>query len=359
MFHMQLPEPRGPLAVGRTSIVLVDSSRADPWIPTERRHVIVGAWYPAERGDAVRRTEYLPHASELPGNFDFGERWVTHRIGTHAFDAPAVSHRQPTYPVLLFSPGNDVAIEYYSALLEELASHGYIVLAIDHAHEGKGQILPDGRRLAMEVDRHRPPDGPATSDFYRDRTEWRAADASFLISRLNTLDALLAGHLDAAHVGAFGHSVGGVAAMTMCRRDARIRACVNLDGLMRAKPIIPENGSYALEQPVLFLGKPLPFPNPAVRDSMHRELDAALASGHGGAWDVTVGETHHDTFTDTPFYTPTLRPTRNRANLEIVRDVVLSFFDKTLRGMPAPLLDESSTMRDGRVRITRLGPLSR
>src|SRR5436190_21121258 len=105
MLHMQLPDPRGPLAVGRTSMVLVDSTRPDPWVPTERRHVIVKIWYPAEPDREAHRAEYLPHASDLPGDFQFGERWVAKRIGAHALAAPPVSHSRATYPVLLFSGG--------------------------------------------------------------------------------------------------------------------------------------------------------------------------------------------------------------------------------------------------------------
>ena len=52
-----------------------------------------------------------------------------------------------------------------------------------------------------------------------------------------------------------------------------------------------------------------------------------MAASTGGAWDVLVGDVAHTTFSDSPFFTPTLRPTRNRANLEIIRDVLLAFFD--------------------------------
>lgn len=362
VLHMQFPPPRGQLGVGRTTFVLTDSMRADPWVPSERRVVSVVAWYPADVPPSAARAAYLPRAGELPGPFNRGERWAASRQSSHSMSDAPVASASARYPTLLFSPGNDMADEYYSALLEELASHGYIVLALDHSHEGKGQILPDGRRLEPEVDKHRPPQNArAIMDFYGQRTQWRADDAKFLVSQLttNSTAGAIVAHVDLTRLGALGHSVGGVAAAEMCRRDARIRACANLDGLANAKPIIADNGSFALAQPFLFLGKPLPFANPAVNDTVRRALDAAIGSGTGGAYDVVIADVHHDTFSDTPFLTPTFHPTRNRANLEIVRDVLLAFFDKTLRGRPAPILDDSTTLAGGRVTVRRLGAAAR
>lgn len=358
VLHMQVPSPRGALGVGRSTIILVDSTRADPWIPTERRVVVVQTWYPAEAESSGPRAPYLANAGELPGNFDRGERWAVSRLSSHARVQPPVANASPKYPVIVFSPGNDMATEYYSALLEELASRGYVVLALDHAHEGKGQILPDGRRLTMEVDKQRPPENVrAILDFYRKRVEQRTADAVFVLARLPSLadSRPLVARIDFTRVGALGHSIGGVTAAEMCRRDQRILACENLDGLVNAKPILSENASYALAQPFLYLGKPLPFKNPAVNDSARRELRAAIGSGAAGAYDVTIDETHHDTFSDSPFMMPTFHPTRNRANLEVIRDVTIAFFDKTLRGRPAPILDQATSMYNGRVTIWRSG----
>jgi hypothetical protein len=124
---------------------------------------------------------------------------------------------------------------------------------------------------------------------------------------------------------------------------------------VNAKPILSDNGSHALAQPFLYLGKPLPFKSPAVNDSARRELRAAIGSGAGGAYDITIDETHHNTYSDSPFMVPTFRPTRNRANLEIIRDVTIAFFDKTLRGLPAPTLDQATSLYNGRVTVWRSG----
>jgi predicted dienelactone hydrolase len=40
--------------------------------------------------------------------------------------------RRGGWPVVLFPPGFGVERELYAGLAEDLASHGYVVLAIDH-----------------------------------------------------------------------------------------------------------------------------------------------------------------------------------------------------------------------------------
>lgn len=45
-----LPAPTGSQAVGTVSLHLVDRSRPDPWMPTEKaRELMVSLWYPAEK----------------------------------------------------------------------------------------------------------------------------------------------------------------------------------------------------------------------------------------------------------------------------------------------------------------------
>src|SRR6476646_138342 len=53
--------------------------------------------------------------------------------------------RRGGWPVVLFSPGFGAERELYAGLIEDLASHGYIVVAIDHPHDAGIVEFPDGR----------------------------------------------------------------------------------------------------------------------------------------------------------------------------------------------------------------------
>jgi len=59
------------------------------------------------------------------------------------------------------------------------------------------------------------------------------ADARFTLdqlTKLNSDDRLLKGHLNLAEVGMYGHSFGGATAAEVCREDSRFKACLNMDG---------------------------------------------------------------------------------------------------------------------------------
>src|SRR6185437_8653810 len=58
--------------------------------------------------------------------------------------------------------------------------------------------------------------------------------------------------LDLGRVGAHGHSLGGVAAASACRVDARIRACANEDADDDGRPFDGGVAAPAIKQPFLF-----------------------------------------------------------------------------------------------------------
>ena len=295
--HTELPRPTGPYAVGRRTIDFTDESRPDPYTGRAVRELPVTIWYPASASGAAGATpaRYLPRG-HLVHALMFGVVRAS-RIGTHSIEDAAVADGR--HPVLLFSPAG-WAPYFYGATLEELASHGYVVVALQHP----GEMVPftvkaDGRRRwfrskcvagALSVSK-RP-----HADDVRDRgavVDVKADDLRAVLDQLHVLEGAgvdpLAGHLDLDRVGAFGHSFGGGAAVAAAQRDQRIRAAANLDGAMWRAPAACE-----LERPVLLLlaehpemTKPCPV---AVDEKFFSsvewcETDRAL---HRAAWQALV-----------------------------------------------------------------------
>ena len=62
-----------------------------------------------------------------------------------------------------------------------------------------------------------------------------------------------AGHLDLDHVGAFGHSFGGIAAAHACQIDRRIKACLNEDGVVAKKPFYLDARGWGLDQSFMLI----------------------------------------------------------------------------------------------------------
>lgn len=69
-----------------------------------------------------------------------------------------------------------------------------------------------------------------------------------------------AGHLDLSHVGAFGHSFGGIAAAHARQLDRRFKACLNEDGLVAAKPFYLDVCGWGMDQVFMLMVRYAPRP---------------------------------------------------------------------------------------------------
>src|SRR5580698_8056852 len=58
--RLTLPAPTGRSRLGTTSLYLIDPSRPDPWVPTQRvRQLMIQLWYPADAVDGYPRAPYM------------------------------------------------------------------------------------------------------------------------------------------------------------------------------------------------------------------------------------------------------------------------------------------------------------
>jgi dienelactone hydrolase len=237
---MELPRPTGPYAVGRRAVDWTDPGRQDPYADDgSPRDLPVTIWYPAEPTDA-EPAKYLPEGF-LVHAVAFGVATASGIVTHSVEDAPVVAGND-RFPVLVFSPAG-WAPYFYGAMLEELASHGYIVVGVQHVHEMVPATImadgdwrwfkPDAVGGALTVSTQ------AHADDVRERgavIDVKAEDLRAVLDRLAEIDRAgddpLAGRLDLDRAGAFGHSFGGGAAVVAAQRDDRFRAVANLDGAM-------------------------------------------------------------------------------------------------------------------------------
>ncbi len=164
------------------------------------------------------------------------------RLRTRAYaDVPiAPGH----HPVLVYSPGLGDMRSDDTALEENLASDGFVVVAIDHTHEAQWVQFPDGRIVPWSV----PYTSSSPYGFTSALGLRRVEDLQFVVAALSKLDhgnPALHGALDLARVGAFGFSLGGSTAANAMKTDPKIRAGADLDG--------------AIHDPVLGSGLSRPF----------------------------------------------------------------------------------------------------
>jgi predicted dienelactone hydrolase len=187
-------------------------------------------------------------------------------VRSHArIDAAAVVRKGRSYPVVIYSPGFGSWRNATTALTEELVSHGFVVVTIDHPFDAAAVEFPDGT-----VVKARPLPTPANTKvltfdawdaMVKPFLSVRVADVRFVLDVLEALHAgrnpdadrrflpsHLAGALDLDHIGMFGHSLGGATTAQVMRIDPRIRAGLSLDG-----PIPKANTAPCIEQPIVLI----------------------------------------------------------------------------------------------------------
>jgi predicted dienelactone hydrolase len=259
-------------------------------------------------------------------------------LGLHIVRSPAVIAAPwpagaERFPVLLFSPGNGTNVEFYDAFANDLASHGYVVVAINHPYDVAAVKLSDGR-VARFVE------GPAQQS---ERPSWtaariavRTADLLTVLNRLSGRGSAIPGipseRLDLTRVGAFGHSLGGITAAQACLAEVRVRSCANLDGLQRGGPWSATAQIQPTVQPFLFLTKEQRLSEPVVE---------ALKKGPGASYWVIIDGASHQSFSDAPLLQPGSPKTHAEAIARAgrVRRALQAFFDRSLRGSLGPFLD--------------------
>ena len=141
--------------------------------------------------------------------------------------------------MLIFSHGGGIPVLYYTAIIENLVSHGYVVAAVEHAFDGATVVFPDGHIISQtgwDQDSKRTKEERA--GFHSARHRVGSLDNRFVLDQLEQINssglpgvpASFKGRLDTNRVGALGHSLGGKISVVSGHDDKRFRICLNLDG---------------------------------------------------------------------------------------------------------------------------------
>lgn len=351
MFH--LPKPTGPYAIGTRVEHLVDPVRMETHVagPKLPREIMVQIWYPAT-------PNHQPLASYRMRR---ETTWLSSYMGvlqTHSYEDAAVATSGAPFPVLLFNPAWAAHRTQNTYQVEDLASHGFIVVGVDHTYNSGPIAFPDGRIM-------QPTDGHDISDFQNTtvaqqfafggrEVDIQAGDDVLALNALSVenLDphSPFFRRVDANDAGAFGHSFGGAVAAEVCYQDPRVKAAVNEDGWM-----FGDVATRGLDKPYLVMNDDGP-PVMAVRlqsKDVQTRREAELTNididnlnrtfrTYGG-YMVTVRGSRHFDFSDRSLYSPIRRLTEAgtisavRVH-EITEAYTLQFFEHALQGKAAPLL---------------------
>ncbi|MEX1093611.1 MAG: hypothetical protein WEF28_10700 [Acidimicrobiia bacterium] len=210
ILDLSIPAPTGDHAVGRESWVWVDDSRPESHTPgtDDMRSVPVRAWYPAQPGTGqpasyVEDLAVIEAGLEASGELSWLETLGLRMVRHHALQGAEVAASDEGFPVLLLSPGNATNVGFYSALAEDLASKGYVVIGIDHAFQVAAVRVGDGSVAVYDQTMDTGPES------IRPKIEERVADMAFVLEQIREGTGgieFLAPSLDLSRIGVLGHS---------------------------------------------------------------------------------------------------------------------------------------------------------
>jgi hypothetical protein len=295
---------------------------------------MVHLFYPRDTLMSGERAIYMPDADAIREECDELQFARISVMRSYSFEGAPLPGGTARYPVAIFLPGLGEKVLGYHVLIEDLASHGWVVAAIEPTYNAQAVRFPDGRVLGnLALEEQQWPNIDSNNDFLNARTVHWAGDVSFVIDQLFALDSApgaFTHRLDLQRgVGVFGHSRGGTTAGTARLFDQRVRGAINLDGtggdgaFFLAKGL----GVGGVQSFMWILRK-----DPS--DEISRPF-RALEVVTGGALRVLLNRRGimHGDFSDSPYWRNSTA--RNAAKLKAMAEIqewVRNFFDATVRG---------------------------
>ena len=335
------PEPSGRNNIGTQSMELVDSNRLE-WFTDSKddlRRIMIQVWYPTqdEEGEKELYVDYGDiRIKALADQFEYKPFLFESltKIKTNSLKS-AKPNVNETYPLIIFSHGLGGNRTQNTIMVEELVSHGYVVIGIEHAYDANVSVFNNGDiadyRSGINYER-RHTQKLTPEEFWAIRLpqlKTRSADVSFVLDEIKNFPQEMKQIIDLDNIGVFGHSFGGATSIYSAYSDNRIDACINLDGWM---VVVPENIiDEGINQDFMYIGQ-----QQWDEKLNYEKLNKFIESNKNSSKILIPGTTHYD-YSDTPHMSSAARLLKKSGNLKsnnlknVLNELILSFFNKNLK----------------------------
>ncbi len=225
----ELLSPTGSFKIGTTVFEWVDSTRYldKKTYGNLRRKIVAQLWYPTLNVEGLSKSKYA--------NFSSAHQ----NIQTNSYLNAKLSVESKGAPLIIIVPGRGTPKYYYTTLIEDLASNGFIVLALDMPFIGSARyrngliIKPSSKFSPGKLMR-----GPyeRVDEFFKEPTEIGFYDLQFAMRKLKWINLhdpnkRFNNKLDFKKIGIFGHSLGGRIAGEFTANNKNVKAYLAMEGL--------------------------------------------------------------------------------------------------------------------------------
>jgi predicted dienelactone hydrolase len=356
----RLPEPTGPYPVGTRILHMLDLNRPDSGgrLASGRRELMVQAWYPIDKDKACdHRAPYRKRAETTMLSSYMAV------LKTQSCSDTPISKNEESYPVILFNPAWKGQRTQSTYLMQELASHGFVVISIDHTYLSGPVAFPDGTVIrsadVQDIDDFQGRSLAAVEQQGEDEVTLEAADDSFVLDELTTRKATGVDpwyqSLRLNRVGAAGHSFGGAVAYQVASSDRRIASALNMDGWTFGDPL-----RRGFRTPTMQMYEDVARPSDAELQTAAedkklywnfdriQEKNVTCSLQRIGGYQLMLKGGRHMNFADRSLYSPMRKWTDSgvtdpRQLHQIISAYTLAFFEETLLDKREPLLMQSSS----------------
>jgi len=308
----RLPQVTGPYAVATATYTYVDKSRIEEFTDQgDNRFVNVEFWYP-EQTDG-------------------------------------------TYPLLVFSHGAFGIKSSNTSTFTELASHGYVVVSIDHPYHSFYTVSEDGKVVTIDPEYMQEFNNAnkgvySLGEYFELNQKWmklRTDDMDFVMDTIleqaaQKKDSVYE-RIDTQKIGVFGHSMGGAASVALSRERDDIDAVVNIDAPFFSELVYDNVTNEITAKSEAFT---IPLLN-VYSDDVWIQLDSRppyIANSISnenfkGAFNFHFKGAKHLSLTDLPLYSPILAYLLQSGKADIDKyyaietqnELILRFFDYALK----------------------------
>ena len=350
----KIPTPSGEYQVGTKLFELNDTSRKELFSgKDETRRFMIQVWYPANVKDSDERAPWMENAEifapTIARYINMPSYFLNHLalVNIPAYKNSAVAQADEKFPIVLFSHGWNGFNAQNAGQALELASRGYVVIALQHTYGAVVSVFPDGT-IAPNNPKALPED--ANDPNYEEvanvlANQW-AEDMAYVLNQLsaeNEAGEFLSQSINLNRVGIYGHSTGGGAAIQFCGIDSRCKAVLGMDPFMR--PVSAEIIENGISQPAFFMFSQSWTDN--IGSKNNQLFNSFYPNAREGFGVITIEGTKHYDFSDLPLLSPIapqlgLKGTLNGKRVtEIVNAYLVDFFELTLKDIPSDLFDDN------------------